>query len=210
MKDSIVITNILGSFATNCYTVANQETRDAVIIDPAARADFLIDLIKKEKFNLKAVLLTHGHIDHIGALTGLREAYPELVVYACEDEKEVLESSVYNLSSMFGHATEEKADIYLEDGQEIELIGKKIKCIHVPGHTKGGMCYYFEEDKKLFSGDTLFAFSIGRSDFPTGDADALIDNIEKKLFTLPEEVIVYPGHNDRTTIKREKNGNPYF
>lgn len=210
MSESIVITNVLGSFATNCYTVANTETRDAVIVDPATRPDFLIKMLQQERLNLKAVLLTHGHVDHISGLAGLREEYPELVVYACEEEKDVLESDRYNLSAMFGGAFTEKADIYLKDGDTIELIGKTIKCLHVPGHTKGGMCFYFEEDKKVFSGDTLFAYSIGRSDFPTGDADALIDNIEKKLFTLPDEVVVYPGHNERTTIKREKNGNPYF
>lgn len=210
MSKLIVVKNVLGTFATNCYTVVNADTREAIIIDPADRGDYLINMYKTQNYKPVAVLLTHGHLDHIGALKEIREAYPSIKVYAGMDEKQVLESTKLNLSEAFGDPFTEEADIYVKDNEMIELIGKDIKCLAVPGHTVGGMCYYIEEDAILFSGDTLFCGSVGRSDFPTGDPDALISNIEKKLFTLPEEVEVYPGHDAKTTIKREKMSNPFF
>ena len=103
-----------------------------------------------------------------------------------------------------------KPDILLQDDQEIELLDTKLRCFLVPGHTKGGMCYYFAENGILFSGDTLFARSIGRSDFPTGDGIKLVKSIKEKLMTLPDETIVYPGHNERTTIGKERNANPFI
>lgn len=210
MAKLITITNVLGSLATNCYTVANSETREAIIIDPAAKADFLINMYGNQNLKPVAILLTHGHVDHIGAVAELQAKYSDIKIYAGKEEKEVLNSANANLSTMFGQPISLDADIYVDDEEEIELIGAKIKCLHVPGHTKGGMCYYFQEEKMVFSGDTLFYSSVGRSDFPTGDEEALLEGISAKLFALPEDVTVYPGHNDRTTIQREKNFNPYF
>lgn len=210
MANIITITNVLGSMATNCYTVANTETREAIIVDPAARADYLINMYANQKLRPIAVLLTHGHFDHIGALEQIKKQYPDIQVYIGKDEEDVLRRPELNLSEMFGISISSSADKFVEDGDTISLLGTNIKCIHVPGHTKGGMCYYFPEEKLLFSGDTLFCSSIGRSDFPTGDGQALIENIEKKLLTLPEDVTVYPGHDSRTNIKREKEQNPYF
>lgn len=210
MANLITITNVLGSLGTNCYTVANTETREALVVDPAARGDFLIEMYKNQNLKPVAILLTHGHFDHVGAVKDLKAAYPDIKIYAGVEEEDILKRPELNLSMMFGANMSLEADCYVADGEEIELLGVKIKCINVPGHTKGGTCFYFADDRMVFSGDTLFYSSIGRSDFPTGNERDLLDNIEKKLLTLPEDVTVYPGHNDRTSIKREKAQNPYF
>lgn len=210
MSSLITITNVLGSLGTNCYTIANKDTREAIIVDPAARGDFLVNMYKNQNLKPIAILLTHGHWDHIGAVEELRHAYPDITVYAGEAERDVLRRPEFNLSTMFDSPLSMEADVYVGGGEEMEILGTKIICLSVPGHTMGGMCYYFPEGKMVFSGDTLFYSSIGRADFPTGDEDMLIQGIRDKLLTLPEDVTVYPGHNDRTSIKREKETNPYF
>lgn len=212
MQELIVITNQLGDFMTNCYTVYNAVTRDAVLIDPASNARFLNNILVNEQLNCVAILLTHGHYDHIGALPELMELVGHKVpIYASAEEEDVLNDPRKNLSTMLsGQMVTVKPDILLQDDQEIELLDTKLRCFLVPGHTKGGMCYYFAENGILFSGDTLFARSIGRSDFPTGDGIRLVKSIKEKLMTLPDETIVYPGHNERTTIGKERNANPFI
>ena len=212
MQELIVITNQLGDFMTNCYTVYNAVTRDAVLIDPACNARFLNNILVNEQLNCVAILLTHGHYDHIGALPELMELVGHKVpIYASAEEEDVLNDPRKNLSTMLsGQMVTVKPDILLQDDQEIELLDTKLRCFLVPGHTKGGMCYYFAENGMLFSGDTLFATSIGRSDFPTGDGIKLVKSIKEKLMTLPDETIVYPGHNERTTIGKERNANPFI
>lgn len=212
MQELIVITNQLGDFMTNCYTVYNAVTRDAVLIDPASNARFLNNILVNEQLNCVAILLTHGHYDHIGALPELMELVGHKVpIYASAEEEDVLNDPRKNLSTMLsGQMVTVKPDILLQDDQEIELLDTKLRCFLVPGHTKGGMCYYFAENGILFSGDTLFARSIGRSDFPTGDGIKLVKSIKEKLMTLPDETIVYPGHNERTTIGKERNANSFI
>ena len=205
MESIIVITNQLGDFATNCYTVYNEKTRDAIMIDPAANARFLSNMLTNQQLHCKAILLTHGHIDHIGGVQELLELIGHQVpVYAASEEVEVLGDPRKNLSAMFcPQVVTLKPDVQLEDGQEIEMLGTKLRCILVPGHTKGGICYYLEENHMLFCGDTLFSRSIGRSDFPTGDGIQLVKNIREKLLVLPDDTQVYPGH-------KEKVSNPFL
>lgn len=210
MADLVVITNVLGSFGTNSYIVYNTEGRDAVLIDPPSNADFILNMIGQQRFRLQAILLTHGHIDHMGAVKQIREALPEVKVYAAEEEAEVLRDSAKNLSAVFGSAVSLEADVYLRDGETISFMGREIQCSLVPGHTQGGMCYYIPKEHILFSGDTLFAGSVGRSDFPTGSASTLIRSIEEKLFVLPGNTKVYPGHGETTTIEEEQKTNPFF
>lgn len=210
MQNIIVVTNVLGAFATNCYTVVNTDTREAVIIDPAANAEFLLKMVKNQNYNVKAILLTHAHWDHISAVNDLKAAMPDVPVYIGIHEKELLGNCAANLSAMFAEPLFAEADKTVADGDILSMLGTSITCIEVPGHTQGGICYYFEENKLLFDGDTLFAGSIGRSDFPTGDGELLIKSIKDKLFILPEDVVVYPGHNGKTKIGREKAENMFF
>lgn len=210
MANIIVITNVLGDLSTNCYTVYNSETRDAFIVDPPSNAAFLTNMVKQQRFHLKAILLTHGHFDHTGAVAELKATFPEIEVYAAEAEKDVLANPGKNLSGMFGMPISLEADKYLQDGETISLIGTDVVCKLVPGHTEGGMCYYLPEGKMVFSGDTLFAGSIGRTDFPTGNGRQLLDKIQEQLFSLPDDTVVYSGHSERTTIGVEKTDNPFF
>ncbi len=211
MENLIVVKNVLGNLATNCYTVVNTTSREAVIIDPAANADFLHGMVKNQSYKLSAILLTHAHYDHVGAVNKLRGYYPDVPVIIGENDEDILGNCAANLSAMFGdEPLFVKADKTVGDGEEISLLGTKVKVIEVPGHTKGGVCYYFAENALLFDGDTLFAGSIGRSDFPTGDGELLLKSIREKLFSLPDDTKVYPGHNSTTTIGREKATNMFF
>ncbi len=209
MSKIINITNELGSLQTNCYILGNTETREAIVIDPADQAHYIKKCLDDSNLKCVGIFLTHGHIDHIGAMDQLRKLL-DVKCYASRDEQMILESQGGNLSAMLGWPMTTKADVYLVDGQELKIMGTTIKCISVPGHTIGGMCFYVEEGKVLYSGDTLFAGSIGRSDFPTGDGELLIESIKDKIFALPGETVVYPGHGPYTTIKKERVTNPFF
>ena len=205
----------LGPIATNCYMVINEDSNEAVLIDATGDSNSILKMLDSEQDDSKAkldgILLTHAHFDHVDAVDKIRETFPDVTVYIGENDAPLLEDPMLNLSIDFmGSPVSVKADRTLSDGEELELIGTRIKCIEVPGHTVGGMCYYFTELGLLFDGDTLFHGSVGRSDFPTGDGEALISSIRSKLFTLPDETKVFPGHDSDTTIGWEKENNYYF
>ena len=200
-----------GPIGTNCYSIINDETKEAILIDASGRKEKLLSLIKKNDAKVTTILLTHAHFDHMDGVSGIREEFPDLEVIIGKNDLPLLENPTLNLSlSFMGDPISEHADRTVSDGDTIQLIGLDIKCIEVPGHTKGGMCYYFEENKMIFDGDTLFCGSIGRSDFPTGDGEALLKGISDRIFSLPDETVVYPGHNMRTTVGREKQENMFF
>ncbi len=201
---------VLGQIRTNCYIIANEAVKKCIIVDPADEAKRICTMVDRCECTPEAVLLTHGHYDHMTAADEIRAKY-NIKVYAGEYENDVLLHPDKNLSGIIGRRQVSlKADMWLADGEELELAGIKIKVLHTPGHTEGGVCYYVKEASALFSGDTLFAESVGRTDFPTGSMGKLIEGIKNKLLPLPINTDVYPGHGDATTIAYEKKYNPYF
>lgn len=194
---------ILGPVRTNCYIVKRKDSDKAIIIDPAAESSEIEIMLTKMGVVPVAILLTHGHFDHIGAVETLRNHF-SLKVYACEKEKELMMTEK-NLGSMIGESLSVKADEYVNDGQILEIDGIQFKVIYTPGHTIGSVCYYIESEKMLFSGDTLFFHSHGRTDFPTGSQSAIIRSIKDKLMLLKDETVVYPGHDEDTTIGSERD-----
>ena len=203
----------LGPIDTNTYILMDDEIKEAIIIDPAGSPEELISFLEENGYTLDAVLLTHGHHDHIGGLEGLREHYDpwKLRVYAAKPEQEVLMVKDYNLSPMFGgpgYTTH--ANMMINDKQIFEVTSKhQCQCLFTPGHTLGSCCYYFAEEGWLFSGDTLFAGSVGRTDFPTGDAQTLLKSLNEVVMALPDPVVVFPGHSPSTTIGEERATNPF-
>lgn len=210
---------VIGVCQTNCYFLYRDGGQDAVVVDPADKGANIYSALQKNGLRVTGILLTHGHFDHIWGVDALRDAanaaaesdgLEAVKVYACEAERELLKSAEMNVSAAAGRACSTYADIYVKDGQEISLAGMSCRVIATPGHTAGGCCYYFEEAGFLVAGDTLFAESVGRTDFPTGSMSTLVRSIQEKLFVLPEETKVYPGHGESTTIGHEKKYNPYF
>lgn len=199
---------VLGMVATNCYLAKNKETGAVLIVDPADCADRIIAKVNAMGGQPEAVLLTHGHFDHIGAARELHEHY-NIPVCAYKDEKEIMENVDKNLSLMTDVGFTAEADRLFADGETVKLAGFDVKILHTPGHTLGSCCYYIEQEQVLFSGDTLFRCSVGRTDFPTGSMSQIHNSIHSKLFVLPEETMVYPGHDQMTDIAYEKRYNPY-
>ena len=196
---------ILSMCGTNCYIIYNSESKDGFIIDPADSPERIDDAVKQLGVTVKAILLTHGHFDHIGAADALKRKY-DVRVYAQEEEAEITENGMLNLSAMFGDSTSVVVDIKLKDGQQFSMCDFDISVIHTPGHTKGSCCYIVEDEekKRLFSGDTLFCGSHGRTDFPTGSERQIFDSIIDKLLVLDDDMEVYSGHGQMTFIGDEK------
>ena len=200
-----------GLVATNCFTIINEDTKEAIMIDASGNPKHLLEDIVIAEAKPVAILLTHAHFDHIDAVDMIRSEFPDIEVIIGKNDEELMGNPNLNLSMAFmGDPVSVKADRTVNDGEVINLIGIRIECIEVPGHTKGGMCYYMPELSALFDGDTLFHGSVGRSDFPTGDSQLLLDSIRGKLFTLPDETKVFPGHDSETTIGWEKENNMFL
>ncbi|MBE6422527.1 MBL fold metallo-hydrolase [Succinivibrio dextrinosolvens] len=203
-------TVFVSPFMQNCRIFYNEETLEACVIDPGDNADRIMGEIKDRDFTLKAILITHMHLDHVGGVHTLL-SMQKVPVYGSAIEDRPLYETLDNQAIAFGLDKTESFDTqWVTDGQILEPItGLKFKVITTPGHTPGGVCYYCEEKKLLVSGDTLFAGSIGRTDFPLGDFDDLIDSIKNKLYKLPPQTDVLSGHGPNSTIADEIEGNPY-
>lgn len=198
----------IGHLDANCYVIGCEETKQAAVIDPGGDTAEVQSYLKDMGLSLQYIFNTHAHMDHCAGNDQLREATgAKLVLHRLEAD--VLSGPRPYFPPSMGFPTEFKpADRLLEDGDIIEVGKIKLKVLHTPGHTQGGMCLV--TDGVVFTGDTLFHGSIGRTDFPTGNYDDIIISIKTKLFTLPDETVVYPGHMDKSTIGFERKYNPFF
>lgn len=204
-----VLRYIVGPVCTNCYLLVNHKTGELLVVDPGDQAQLIEKQIEKTGAKPVAILLTHGHFDHAGAAEELADKY-QISIYAHEAERETLEDPRLNLCGMIGEHKVYHADIFVKDEEVLNLAGFSIRVFFTPGHTIGGCCYYIADEKILFSGDTLFQESVGRTDFPRGSASDLIRAIREKLMPLPDDVTVYTGHDESTLIGYERMHNPYL
>lgn len=206
----MIVQNLcLGMVMTNVYFLQNEKTKEMLIVDPADNADAIERKVASMEGIPRAVLLTHGHFDHIMAAREVADKY-NIPIVAYETEKQVLEDPNLNLSCMTGRTPVKLTpDILVKDGDEPEISGFKFKVLHTPGHTQGSCCYYFYEDKVLISGDTLFYASCGRTDFPTSSPRDMRESLRRLINELPEDTAVYPGHEMATSIGFEKQVNPF-
>lgn len=190
-----------GIYDANCYIVMDEKTKDAVVLDPGGDGEMLERAIKDMKANVKSILLTHGHMDHVGGVEYLSDKL-NVPFYISKIDEEYMEKDNYIFGSI------RNANGYLEDGNALSFGSLNIKVIATPGHTKGGLCFLIED--KLFTGDTLFQGSIGRTDFIGGSFPEIIDSIKTKLLPLGDEIEVYPGHGPKSSIGYEKGYNMYL
>jgi glyoxylase-like metal-dependent hydrolase (beta-lactamase superfamily II) len=198
----------MGAMGANCYIVSCPETKKSAVIDPGADGKRIYRWILESGYQVEYILLTHGHVDHIGAVDDLRE-FCQAKVGIHSGDAGMLGDGRKNLSSYLGLPLELKpADFLLEEGQVLTVGQEQLKVIATPGHTPGGVCFLTSDG--LLSGDTLFEGSIGRTDFPGGSHRELLEQITGKLLVLPEDTRVYPGHGGETTIGREKRENPFL
>lgn len=197
----------LGSLQANCYILYDHEGGEAVVIDPGFDGKKVMDILKEKKLNCKYVILTHGHGDHIGGVPELMHGIEtELVIH--EADLDMLHDREKSFTKAIGYPdVQTEASILVKDGDTLEVGHETLKVLHTPGHTKGGISIL--AGNRLFVGDTLFNGSIGRTDFPGGSFDEIKESIQRKLFILDEDTIVYPGHGSPTTIRKEKQTNPF-
>ncbi len=199
---------ILGNYVTNCYLIADDETKNAVLFDAPADCDKILDYTSKTGIKIKCICLTHAHFDHIMALNELKEKTGAAIMLHEKEEKYLTDPALNLLGEAAADVIIPKADRLLKDNDTVTLDGLNFKVIHTPGHTEGGCCYHI--DNVLISGDTLFSGAIGRYDFPLGSLEDELRSIKEKLLVLDDETKVYPGHGFSTTIGKQRKENPYL
>lgn len=200
----------LGALQTNCYVLYHDE--QALVIDPGDEGNKLINWLEKNTLQPVAILLTHTHFDHIGAVDELREKY-KIPLYVHKEEKDWLQNPVLNGSGLFfpdKPLRVKEPDCIIEEEGELTIGPFRLIILETPGHSPGSISFYEKERGVIFAGDTLFFGSIGRTDLPGGDHEQLLQSIRTKIFTLPKETTVLPGHGPGTTVGREINENPFF
>ena len=205
MRDYKIEKVLNGRLAEFCYLIHDVDSKDCICIDPGYDEDRILRYINKCGYTIKYILLTHGHFDHMLSCYDFQKMF-SCDIYISKEDNEILYNSEHNYSNLINKTSFDKFIIkdFVKDGDVLELLNYRVKCISTPGHTKGSISYYFEDEKVLFSGDTLFFETFGRVDLYSGNYDEIKDSIENKLFKLPNDVMVYPGHGETTSIGKEK------
>ncbi len=198
---------VVSPLATNCYVLHDEKTNKALIIDPGEKSALMDDFLSL--VSVQYILLTHGHIDHIGGVKYYKKKFGGKVL-AGINEKKYFQNEALNGAQYLGIPYDVfECDEFMQEGDVLDF-PSPIEIYHTPGHTPGGISFFLPEEKIVFTGDTLFQYSIGRTDLPGGDIDQIIQSIKLKLFVLPQETEVFPGHMSKTTVEAEKAGNPFI
>ncbi len=200
----------VGPLQCNCSVIGDETTREAMVIDPGAEIHNVLALVNKHNLQVKQIVITHAHIDHVGGAMKLRAATGAPILLNQNDYELLKMLDVQ--ASWIGVASPGKVDIDQSIGQADTIRAGSLvaNVLSTPGHTEGSVCLYFPAEKKLIAGDTLFAGSIGRTDLPGGSFEKIINSLHEKLLTLPDETVVTPGHGPQTTIGQERETNPFL
>lgn len=201
----------LGQLETNSYVLGSADKRSCLVVDVGDKPDALLDFLSSENFSLEAVVLTHGHYDHIGGLKELLKAHPQAKLIVGHDAQKVLRNPLKNYSAFFAlPVCGPKADRLVAEPECIEIDGLSLEVLDLPGHSPGSIGLYDAQDQSVYCGDTLFAGSIGRTDFPGASHELLLQSIRNKLMALADDTKVLPGHGQQTTIGLERLTNPFL
>jgi hydroxyacylglutathione hydrolase len=200
----------VGLLEVNCYILGDEETKEAVVIDPGGDEDEILEVLNHNQFQLKLIIDTHGHFDHVDANQPLKEATGAKIAIHEADAQMLDQPSAEAMFFTGNRVRLSQPDILLKEGDVLTFGSYRLRVLHTPGHTPGGISLLLEDHTYVYVGDLLFAGSIGRTDFPGGDFDALINAVRTKIFPLGDNYIVYPGHGPVTTVGQERKYNPFF
>ncbi len=209
-SDIVVERFIVGPLDVNCYLLWSRTHRTAFVIDPGGDAEVIEDGVKKHGLSVKYIINTHGHFDHIGADVELKESLGASLVIHKDDALLLQRGSEQAMVFNIHVPSQPPPDLLVEDGSLLEADGLVLEVIHTPGHTPGGISLYLREEKILFTGDTLFAGGVGRTDLPGGSYELLLDSIKRRILTLDDSTRILPGHGPYSTIGEEKAINPFL